>query len=154
MPAGSEPAAGVPALPHTWRPLGPRVVAAVLGAGLVVVLATFWISLDAETQAAFTAFQLGTVLVLLALGFAVLFGLVRSRVTADRSGLVVVNGYRRHEYDWAQIVAVHLPPGAPWATLDLADGDSVSACGIQGSDGERSRRAVRQLRLLVAELSR
>ena len=36
-----------------------------------------------------------------------------------------------------------LPPGAPWATLDLSDGTTVSAMGIQGSDGARARRAVR-----------
>ena len=33
----------------------------------------------------------------------------------------------------------HLPPGAPWATLDLADGTTVSAMGIQGSDGDRAQ---------------
>ena len=54
-----------------------------------------------------------------------LYALVRSRVVAEKDRLVVVNGYRRHEYDWAEIVAVHLPPGAPWATLDLADGTTV-----------------------------
>ena len=31
---------------------------------------------------------------------------------------------------------MHLPPGAPWATLDLADGTTISAMAIQGSDGD------------------
>jgi hypothetical protein len=62
---------------------------------------------------------------------------------------VVVNGYRRHELAWPQVVGVHLPPGAPWVTLDIADGTTVSAMGIQGSDGDRARRAVRDLRRLV-----
>jgi len=62
---------------------------------------------------------------------------------------VVVNGYRRREYEWAEIVAVHLPPGAPWMTLDLSDGTTASALGIQGSDGARARTAVRQLRALL-----
>ena len=70
---------------------------------------------------------------------------------ADR--LVVVNGYRRHEYDWPQIVAARLPPGAPWVTLDLADGETASVLAIQGSDGNRARIALRELKSLVAAAS-
>jgi hypothetical protein len=60
-----------------------------------------------------------------------------------------VNGYRKREYEWPEIVGVHLPPGAPWATLDLSDGSTATALAIQGSDGERARRAVRDLRALA-----
>ena len=83
------------------------------------------------------------------IGFACLYALIRSRVDAEMDRLIVVNGYRRHEYEWAQVIGVHLPPGAPWVTLDLADGNTVSAMGIQGSDGARAKQAVRQLRALV-----
>jgi hypothetical protein len=34
--------------------------------------------------------------------------------------------------------------------LDLADGTSLPAMGIQGSDGARARTAVRELRALLA----
>ncbi len=61
----------------------------------------------------------------------------------------MVNGYRRREYEWAEVLAVHLPRGAPWAVLDLADGTSQSAMGIQGSDGGRAKTAVAELRLLI-----
>jgi hypothetical protein len=44
---------------------------------------------------------------------------------------------------------VTLRPGNPWALLDLNDGTTRSAMGIQGSDGNRARRQVRQLRALV-----
>ena len=74
-------------------------------------------------------------------------------MVAEADRLVVVNGYRRHEYEWAEVLAVHLPPGAPWAVLDLADGTSAPAMGIQGSDGGRARRAVRELRALIARSS-
>jgi hypothetical protein len=43
-----------------------------------------------------------------------------------------------------------MPPGAPFPTLDLADGTSRLALGIQSSDGDRARQAVRELRALVA----
>ena len=180
MPAASEPAAGAPALPVTWRPLGPRIVGVVLGAGLLVVFGAAWLSFDEETQDSFTGLQIFTVLAVAALGFACLNALIRalagtncaaailgtfatvalegfaclnalmrSRVVATREALVVVNGYKRRELAWEQIVAVHLPPGAPWVTLDLTDGTTCSAMGIQGSDGARSTRAARDLRSLV-----
>ncbi len=148
MPAVSEPSALV-ALPHTWRPMGVRVAAAVLGGGLLLVCALAWIGFDAETRARFTAFQRGTLVFFALLAFSLFYALVRSRVVAEESRLVVVNGYRRHEYEWAEVIAVHLPRGAPWVTLDLADGTTAAAMGIQGSDGDRARRAVRELRALV-----
>jgi PH (Pleckstrin Homology) domain-containing protein len=150
MPAGSEPRRA-PALPHTWRPFGVRIASTVLGGGLLVVCALAWIGFDDETQARFTTFQRLTLFALGLLVFAVWFALVRSRVVAQPDRLVVVNGYRRREYDWAQVVAVHLPPGAPWVTIDLADGSTVAAMGIQGSDGARAKQAVRELRATVEQ---
>lgn len=148
MPAGSE--RSTPALPRTWRPLGPRIAGAVLGPGLAVVLFVAWVGLGEQTKAAITLWQRLTLLLFVLLGFGCLYALVRSRVEARADGLVVVNGYRTRRLAWPQVVAVHLPPGAPWATLDLADGSAVAAMGIQGSDGERARAAVRELRHLLA----
>lgn len=151
MPADSDRM--VPALPHTWRPLGPRIAGWVAFGLLLVVFAFAWFGFDAETRAKFTDFQRGTLVAVGLLGFAALFALIRSRVVAEAGRLVVINGYRRHEFEWAEIVGVNLPPGAPWVTLDLANGTTTSAMGIQGSDGDRARDAVRQLRRLVADLS-
>ena len=121
----------------------------VFGTLLLAVCGFAWFSFDAETRARFTPFQRGTLVFLGLLFFAAGYAMARSRVVADEGGLVVVNGYRRHEYEWAEVLAVHLPPGAPWAVLDLADGTSQSAMGIQGSDGSRAQRAVRELRALL-----
>jgi len=123
----------------------------IVGGGLVVVCALAWIGFDEETQARFTVFQRGTLIAFGLFAFSLWFALVRSRVVAEAERLVVVNGYRRREYDWAEVVAVHLPPGAPWVTLDLADGTTVAAMGIQGSDGDRARTAVRQLRVIAEQ---
>src|SRR6478735_3030968 len=152
MPAASDPQPAPP-LPHTWRPFGVRMAGTVVGGGLLVVCVLAWIGFDEETQARFTTFQRGTVIALGLFAFSLLFALVRSRVVAEAGRLVVVNGYRRREFDWAQLVAVRLPPGAPWVTLDLADGTTVAAMGIQGSDGDRARTAVRQLRVIAAPQS-
>ena len=148
MPAASDPS-GRLTLPHTWRPLGPRIAAAVAGGSLFFITALLWIGFDDDTRAAVTPFQRGTVVAMYGLGFACLYALIRSKVQAFPDRLVVVNGYRRHTYEWAEIVAIRLNPGAPWVSLDLADGTSASALGIQGSDGARSKVAVRQLRLLL-----
>ncbi len=147
MPAGSE----APPLPHTWRPLGVRVAGSVLAVALVLVAAVAWFAFPADIRAQFTPFQRGTIVVLALLAFAVGFALTRSRLVAERARLVVVNGYRRRELDYAEVIEVRLPPGAPWATLDLADGTTASVMAIQGSDGDRARRALRQLRAVLAE---
>lgn len=145
MPAVSEPP-----LPHTWRPLGVRLAGVIFGGALLIVCAFAWFAFDEETRAKFTPFQRGTILFLGSLFFAAGFAMARSRVVAEVDRLVVVNGYRRHQYEWAEVLAVHLPPGAPWVVLDLSDGTSQPAMGIQGSDGGRARRAVAELRLLIA----
>lgn len=136
-------------LPRTWRPLGPRIAGAVAGGVLVLMAVVLWVTFDEETRDAITPFQQGTVIGLGLLGLGCLYALIRSRVVAQTDRLIVVNGYRRHEFEWAEVLAVRLPPGAPWVTLDLADGNTCSAMGIQGSDGERARAAVRELRALV-----
>lgn len=148
MPADSDVT-----LPRSWRPLGVRLAGALFGGMLLVVCVAAWFAWDPETRARFTGLQRATILALALMAFAAGFALARSRVVAEADRLVVVNGYKRRELAWAEVVAVHLPPGAPWAVLDLADGTSLPAMGIQGSDGARAKRAVRELRALLARSS-
>jgi hypothetical protein len=110
-----------------------------------------WFTFDEETRDAITPFQQGTVIAMGLGMLAVLYALIRSRVVAAPDGLTVVNGYRRRDFEWAEVIAVRLPPGAPWVTLDLADGNTCAAMGIQGSDGQRARIAVRELRALLEQ---
>jgi hypothetical protein len=138
-----------PALPRTWRPFGARIVGTVLGAMLLAVCTTVWIAWGPEVRARFTFFQKSTLVFVGLLAFACWFAIVRSRVTAHASGLTVVNGYRRRDFEWSQVVAVNLRRGAPWAGLDLSDGTSISMVAIQGSDGQRAVQAVRDLRALI-----
>ncbi len=153
MPAGSDPAAGEvppPELPHTWRPLGVRIAVWVLGGGLLALVTVVWIGLGADIRGQFTTFQRLTLIFLAALLFLTYHALVRSRVVARTDGLTVVNGYRTRHYEWSQILGVSLRRGAPWGTLDLSDGTTVSLIAVQGSDGARARRAVREIRAAVA----
>ncbi len=139
-----------PPLPHTWRPFGVRMASFVFGGGLAVISAVAWFGMPPEIRAAFTEFQRLTLVGMALCAAAALHALVRCRVTATEKGLTVINGYRRRELEWAEVVAVRLPPGAPWATFDLSDGSAISAIGIQGSDGDRAQRAIAELRALIS----
>ena len=100
-----------------------------------------------------TIFQRGTLIFFGLLFCVLMYALIRSRAVAYPDKLVVVNGYRRREFEWPQVIAARLPPGAPWVTLDLADGEAEDVMGIQGSDGDRARTALRELKALVAAAS-
>jgi Bacterial PH domain len=151
MPAVSDPSG--PALPHTWRPLGVRLALLFFGGLLAVVCVAGWVAVGADVRSRVTPYQRGTMVLIAAMAFVVAWGLVRCRVTARETGLEIVNGYRRHGYAWPEVLAVRMPRGAPFATLDLADGTNAMAMGIQSADGDRARVAVRELRELVERIS-
>lgn len=148
--AGDSGSAVDEGLPTRFRPLGVRIAAIGFAVALLVTLAGVWIALPEEGRAAFTLLQRLTVLIMVAGALAICHALARCRVDADEAGLTVVNGYRSRRLDWGQIVAVSLRPGSPWVMLDLNDGTTHSAMGIQGSDGLRARRQTRRLKELVA----
>jgi len=137
-------------LPRTWRPYGARIAAIAAGTGLLVVCLFAWFAFPPEVRAEFTPFQKLTILFLFGIAFSAWYALVRSRVVAEPDRLVVVNGYKRREFEWAEVVSIHLPRGAPWATLDISDGTTVSAVAIQGSDGARAHAAVREIRAMLS----
>jgi hypothetical protein len=146
MPAVSEPS-----LPHTWRPLGVRLAVLFFGGLLAVVCIAGWVAVGSDVRARVTPYQEVTLVLIAVLAGVVAWALYRCRVTADTRGLEVVNGFHTHHYEWAEVLAVHMPPGAPFPTLDLADGTSRPTMGIQASDGDRARQAVRDLRTLLAK---
>lgn len=150
MPAGSDPTRGT-TLPVTFRPLGVRVAVILFGVLLVGVCAVIWFAFPPEVRARFDILQR---LTLLAFGLAFAAGgyaLARCRVEARPDALVVVNGFRTRRFAWAQVVGVTLRAGAPWAALDLSDGTTIAAMGIQGSDGSRAAAQVQRLRAILAQ---
>ncbi|MGN6721375.1 MAG: PH domain-containing protein [Marmoricola sp.] len=141
------------ALPHTWRPLGVRVVGGVTGLALVIVVFAAWFGFSPKVRAQFSGLEIGTLIFLGLLAFGVWFALMRCRISATEDRLVVVNGYRKREFEWAQILSVSMRRGAPWATIDLSDGTTIAAMGIQNADGQRGIIAARQLKALAASKS-
>ncbi|MEU9368766.1 PH domain-containing protein [Streptomyces avermitilis] len=133
----------VPALPVTFRPGRTRAVLLTAGVAIFVVLTTVVMLLETLTPAerlsfVFTAALLCGVLVLLS----------RPKVVADESGVTVVNITSRRHLAWAEILQVNLRPGDPWVFLDLSDGTSLPALGIQ--PGIAKQHAIADARTLRA----
>ncbi len=113
-----------------------------------------WLAFPPEVRDQFSVLQRATLILFGAAAAAGGYALARSRVEVRRDAVVVVNGYKTRRYDWNEVLSITLPTGSPWATLDLSDGTSVPAMGIQGSDGARAVRALRQIRTLLQQQSK
>jgi Bacterial PH domain len=138
-----------PELPVTWRPRRGRRVAYAIAVLVVLTMGGLALALPGQGAGAFG--QVDRAL-LFALGLAVATGLcilARPRVDADASGVTVVNLFHSRRLEWAEIVEVRLASGDPWVMLDLSDGGTLAAMGIQAADGERGRRQAAELAVLV-----
>ncbi|MFD3729336.1 PH domain-containing protein [Streptomyces sp. NPDC058671] len=139
----SEPS--LPALPVTFRPGRTRAVLLTVGLVMFVVITAVALMLERlgpGERASFilTAALLSGVLVLLS----------RPKVVADDEGVTVVNITRTRRLAWAEILKVNLRPGDAWVFLDLSDGTSLPALGIQpGIAKEAAIRDARALRALA-----
>ncbi|MER6536296.1 PH domain-containing protein [Streptomyces sp. 900105755] len=125
----------LPSLPVTFRPGLTRVI--LLTAGVAIFATISGVALLLE--------QLGpgeklSFVVTGALIFWVLAQLARVKVVADESGVTVVNIAGKRRLEWAEIIQVNLRPGDPWVFLNLSDGTSLPALGIQ--PGIAKRRAI------------
>ena len=135
----------LPALPATFRPTLTRVVLLAVGAAMFVVITAVALTLEKLGPGERTSFIFVALLF-----FGVLALLSRPRVTADATGVTVVNITRTRRLAWAEIVRVNLRAGDPWVFLDLSDGTSMPALGIQpGIAKERAVTDARALRALV-----
>jgi PH (Pleckstrin Homology) domain-containing protein len=133
----------LPSLPVTFRPGRTRVVLLTASAAIFVVITTVALLLEklspGETLSfVFVAALLSGVLVLLS----------RPKVVADEAGVTVVNIVGGRRLAWAEILRVNLRPGDPWVFLDLSDGTSLPALGIQ--PGIAKQRAITDARTLRA----
>ncbi len=133
----------LPALPVTFRPGRTRAVLLTAGAAIFVVITTVALLLERLGPGERLSFVFTGALL-----FGVLVLLSRPKVVADESGVTVVNIAGRRRLAWAEIVRVNLRPGDPWVFLDLSDGTSLPALGIQ--PGIAKQRAISDARTLRA----
>ncbi|MFF8450462.1 PH domain-containing protein [Streptomyces leeuwenhoekii] len=141
----SDATADLPALPVTFRPGRTRAVLLTAAALIFVTITVVALLLERLTPAERSSF-----IVTAALLDSVLFLLARPKVVAEESGVTVVNLTRTRRLEWAEILRVNLRTGDPWVFLDLSDGSSLPALGIQpGIAKERAIADARALRALA-----
>ncbi|MDL2080247.1 PH domain-containing protein [Streptomyces sp. GXMU-J15] len=133
----------LPELPVTFRPGRTRAVLLTAGAAILVVITAVALLLEKLGPGERLSFILTG-----ALMFGVLAMLARVKVVAEDSGVTVVNIASRRRLEWAEIIQVNLRPGDPWVFLDLSDGTSLPALGIQ--PGIAKQRAIADARALRA----
>jgi len=133
----------LPALPVTFRPGRTRAVLLTAGAAIFVVITTVALLLEQLSPGERLSFVFTA-----ALMFGVLLLLSRPKVVADEDGVTVVNIASRRHLEWAEILQVNLRPGDPWVFLNLSDGTSLPALGIQ--PGIAKQRAIADARALRA----
>lgn len=137
------PPPGPPALPVTFRPTRTRVVLLTVGAVMFAVITVVAFTLEQLSGGERVSFVFTALLF-----FGVLALLSRPKVVADEAGVTVVNLTRSRRLSWAEIVRVNLRVGDPWVFLDLSDGTSMPALGIQ--PGIAKQRAIQDARALRA----
>ncbi|MET7453649.1 PH domain-containing protein [Streptomyces sp. NPDC005574] len=133
----------LPPLPVTFRPGRTRAVLLSAGLAIFVVITTVAMLLEQLSAGERLSFVLTGALL-----FAVLLLLSRPKVVADESGVTVVNITSRRRLEWPEIIQVNLRPGDPWVFLNLSDGTSLPALGIQ--PGIAKQRAIADARTLRA----
>ncbi|MFJ3984324.1 PH domain-containing protein [Streptomyces fungicidicus] len=132
-----------PALPATFRPGRTRAVLLTAGTALFVVITLIALLLDQLNPGERVSFVFTAALLA-----GVLFLLARPKVVADETGVTVVNIVSRRRLEWAEILQVNLRPGDPWVFLNLSDGTSLPALGIQ--PGIAKQQAIADARALRA----
>lgn len=75
-------------------------------------------------------------------------------VLPSETGVVVRNVGPSRRLDWAEVVDVRFGSDSTWGRLDLSDGTSLQAMGIQGADGAHATRDAVRLATLVELHSR
>lgn len=137
-------------LSKVYRPLGARMVSAVSAGVLIALSAFLWLMLTPRVRSEFGWFDRSTLLVFFCAVLVVLFGVFRTRAEVSERGLRVINGFRRHEFFWAELVAISLTQHRPWALVDLADGSTIAVMALQTADGASATRSAREIAALIA----
>jgi hypothetical protein len=116
----------LPDLPVTFRPGHTRAILLTAGVAIFLTITAIALLLEQLGPGERLSFVLTGALI-----FAVLAQLARVKVVADESGVTVVNIASKRRLEWAEILQVNLRPGDPWVFLNLSDGTSLPALGIQ-----------------------
>ena len=121
--------------------------------GLVVVFGVVAVLLPSRQGEGDAAFGVGDQIAFFCIGLLLAWAALqftRARVVADESGIRIRNYVGEKALPWQVVAAVRMDDGAPWASLDLHDDDTVALLAVQANDGARAVEAVLALRRLLA----
>lgn len=137
-----------------FRPRRARVVVYACAAAVATVLVTMALALPSGGPQGWGTGSRVSVVVFAAVFVWFLHRLASVRLVADRDGIDVINILNRRHLDWAEVVGVRLTRDDAWLLLDVSDGTSLAAMGVQRSEGDLAQRQARELARMVAERSR
>jgi hypothetical protein len=121
--------------------------------GLVVVFGVVAVLLPSRQGEGDAAFGVGDQIAFFCIGLLLAWAALqftRARVVADEAGIRIRNYVGEKALPWQVVAAVRMDDGAPWASLDLHDDDTVALLALQANDGARTVEAVLALRRLLA----
>ncbi|NDK25037.1 PH domain-containing protein [Streptomyces sp. TR1341] len=133
----------LPSLPVTFRPGHTRAILLTAAVAIFLTISGVALLLEGLGPGERMSFVVTGALI-----FWVLAQLARIKVVADESGVTVVNIASSRRLDWAEILQVNLRSGDPWVFLNLSDGTSLPALGIQ--PGIARQRAIADAKALRA----
>ena len=133
----------LPGLPVTFRPGHTRAILLTAAVAIFLTISGVALLLEGLGPGERMSFVVTGALI-----FWVLAQLARIKVVADESGVTVVHIASSRRLAWAEILQVNLRPGDPWVFLNLSDGTSLPALGIQ--PGIARQRAIADARALRA----
>jgi hypothetical protein len=96
-----------------------------------------------------TADQVAMVVLGVLLGCGALI-FTRAKVDADTERIRVRNPIGSYDLPWAVVRRVRFDENSPWASLDLADDDTVAVMAVQAVDKDRAVAVISRLRELHA----
>lgn len=149
-PGREESSAAVPGcLPVlVVRPYWTRIVVWVMSVLLVAAMVVVGLLLKQSNSGTVT-FQTSDQVAMIGLGVlaaAAMLVLTRPYVKADERGVEIRNLGGVTRLPWQVIRSVRFSGSTPWATLELADDDTISVLAIQEVDRLRAVRAIEALR--------
>ena len=137
----------------SYRPRKLLWVCRAAALGLVVVFGVVAALLPSRQGEGDAAFGVGDQIAFFCIGLLLAWAALqftRVRVDADESGVRIRNYVGEKALPWQVVAAVRMDDGAPWASLDLHDDDTVALLAVQANDGARAVEAVLELRRLLA----
>jgi hypothetical protein len=144
-PDAADPASVPPDAP--FRPRRGRALPLVMATVALTVCTGVAVGMGATGQ-----WGVGDQLMLVALGAALaafLWRYASIRAVPDADGITVRNLLVTRRVEWADVVEVLFPEGAPWVSFELADDDELAVMAVQRADGDLGRAEARRLARLV-----